>query len=150
MIDTYNRAEESREIAEGAQEAVAASAALEVGAVGLGTLITVLASTAAADVTGILLASLIAAVGLFIIPARRRQAKSSMHAKITELRESLSSSLRTQFVREIERSTQSINEAISPYTRFVRAERGKLTDTRQILTNIQTEMERLKDRIEAL
>lgn len=150
VIDTYDRAEESREVAEGAQEAVAASAALEVGAVGLGTLITVLASTAAADVTGILLASLIAAVGLFIIPAKRRQAKASMHTKITELRESLSSSLRTQFEREIERSTQSINEAISPYTRFVRAEHGKLTDTRQILTNIQTELERLKDRIEAL
>jgi hypothetical protein len=150
VIDTFDREEEAREIAEGAQEAVAASAALEVGAVGLGTLITVLASTAAADVTGILLASLIAAVGLFVIPAKRRQAKVTMHEKITSLRENLTKSLHSQFQREIERSLQSINEAIAPYTRFVRAERGKLTDTQQQLTKIQTEMERLADRIEAL
>lgn len=150
VIDTFDRTEESREIAEGAQEAVAASAALEVGAVGLGTLITVLASTAAADVTGILLASLIAALGLFVIPTKRRQAKASMHQKIADLRESLTHSLRTQFEREIQRSTQSINEAIAPYTRFVRAERSKLTDTEHLLNNIQTEMDRLKDRIEAM
>ena len=45
-------------------------------ALGLGALVTTLATTAAADVTGVLLAGLMAAVGLFIIPARRRQGKA--------------------------------------------------------------------------
>jgi small GTP-binding protein len=150
VIDSYDKVYEANQIAEGAQEAVAASAAIEVGAIGLGTLITALATTVAADVTGILLASVIAALGLFVIPARRRQAKAEMSAKVAELRGDLAKSLNQQFQREIERSLHNINEAIAPYTRFVRAERGKLQETQAKLDAIQTEMERLRTRIEAL
>lgn len=150
VVDSYDKTQEAREIAEGAQEAVAASAAIEVGAIGLGAAITALASTAAADVTGILIASLIAAVGLFVIPARRRQAKAEMNQKIAELRNKLSRSLKLQFEREIERSLEDINEAIAPYTRFVRAERGKLEETRDKLEDIRVQMEQIKSRIEAL
>lgn len=150
VIDTYDRNIEARMIADGAQEAVAASAAIEVGAIGLGALITTLATTMAADVTGILLASLIAAIGLFVIPARRRQAKKEMSEKVADLRENLSHSLRTQFEREIERSVQGINDAIAPYTRFVRAERGKLQEVQAKLQDLKLELDRLKNRIEAL
>lgn len=150
VVGTYDRTEEARAIAEGAQEAVAASAAIEVGAIGLGAIVTALATTATADITGILVASMIAALGLFIIPARRRQAKNEMNAKITELRENLSNSLKTQFQREIERSVNDINQAIAPYTRFVRAERNKLEETQTRLETIQTEMEQIKQRIESV
>jgi hypothetical protein len=67
---------------------------MEVGAVGLGALITLLASTAAADVTGILIAGVIAALGLFIIPAKRRQAKAQMHLRISELSSQLKTSIK--------------------------------------------------------
>ena len=82
VVETYDRSIEAQAIARGAQEAVAASAVLEVGAVGLGAIIATLATTMAADVTGVLLASLLAALGLFIIPARRRIAKNEMREKI--------------------------------------------------------------------
>jgi hypothetical protein len=147
VVETYDRSKEAREIAEGAQTAVAASAALEIGAVGLGTLVTILATTAAADVTGVLLASAIAALGLFIIPARRKQAKGQLRAKVSALRDQLASTLRTQFEREIERSLNRIEETIAPYTRFVRAERGKLLDAENQLGKIKTELERIKVRV---
>jgi ABC-type transport system involved in cytochrome bd biosynthesis fused ATPase/permease subunit len=150
VVDSYDKVYEARQIAEGAQEAVAASAAVEIGAIGLGALITTLATTVAVDVTGILLASLVAALGLFVIPARRRKAKSELREKVTELRDNLAKSLREQFQREIERSLHGINDAIAPYTRFVRAERGKLQDTQTKLEGIQLELERLKTRIEGL
>jgi small GTP-binding protein len=150
VVESYDKTREAEDIANGAQEAVAASAAIEVGAIGLGAVVTALATTAAADVTGILVASLIAALGLFIIPARRRQAKNEMNQKIAELRENLSRSLKVQFEREIGRSLDGIQDAIAPYTRFVRAERSKLEETRDTLTNLRTEMERIKNRIEAL
>ena len=150
VVETYDKTAEAQAIAEGAQTAVAASAALEIGAVGLGTLVTVLATTAAADVTGVLLASVIAAVGLFIIPARRRQAKTEMREKVAALREQLVSSLRTQFSREIERSLRNINEAIAPYTRFVRAERGKLLEMQTELDKIKGELDRLRVSIDEL
>jgi small GTP-binding protein len=150
VVESFDKDREARNIAEGAQEAVAASAALEAGALGIGALITTLTTTVAIDVTGILLAGVIAAVGLFIIPARRRQAKADMHEKVQDLRERLARSLRSQFEREVERSLHGINDAIAPYTRFVRSERTKLEETRQRLENIKTEMERLHNRIESL
>jgi small GTP-binding protein len=148
VVDTYDKVEEARAIAEGAQTAVAASAALEISAVGLGTLVTIIATTAAADVTGILMAGAIAALGLFIIPARRRAAKSEMKQKVSDLREQLAKALRSQFEHEIERSLQQIQEAIAPYTRFVRSERNKLSEAQSSLEEMKTELENLKVRIE--
>ena len=148
VVDSYDKDLEARKIAEGAQAAVAASAALGVGAVGLGTLVTVLATTMAADVTGVLMAGLIAALGLFIIPARRKKAKKVMHEKITAMRAQLLDSLSKQFTREIEHSLQNINNAIAPYTRFVRSERAKLLDTQAELEKVKSELERVRVRVE--
>lgn len=148
VVDTYNKTEEAREIAEGAQGAVAASLAIEAGAIGLGTLITVLATTAAADITGILAATMVAVLGLFVIPARRAQAKAQMRARITELREGLAGSLRNQFQREMERGLQQIQEAIAPYTRFVRAERENLSQMDTRLNTIKNELDKLKALVE--
>lgn len=150
VVDTYDKGVEAEKIADGAQTAVAALAAVEVGAVGLGAIVAVLATTAAADVTGILLASLLAALGFFVIPAKRRQAKSELHKKVGELRESLVSTLRNQFEKEIERSLQNIKDAIAPYTRFVRAERDKLTEAHSSLEREKDELERLKVRVDEL
>jgi hypothetical protein len=150
IVETYDKAAEARAIGAGAQEAVAASAVLEVGAIGLGALISILATTVAADVTGILLATFIAALGLVIIPARRRLAKNEMRKKIAQLRGQLSETLRTQFEREIARSLQNINTAIAPYTRFVRAEQGKLLDTQKNLENSRLELIRLREKIYTL
>ena len=149
VVETYDKSAEAREIASGAQSAVAASAAIEVGAVGLGTLITILATTAAADVTGILIAGVIAALGLFIIPAKRRQAKAQMHLRVSELRTQLVSSLKGQFEQEIERSIQRIESSIAPYTRFVRSERGKLDEIQNQFEIIQKEIDKLSAEIEA-
>ena len=150
VVDTYDKASESKAIAENAQIAVAASAALEIGAVGLGTLVAILATTVAADVTGIILASFIAVLGLFIIPARRKIAKNELHEKISILRVQLTDTLRNQLEKEIKHSLQRINEAIAPYTRFVRAERGSLTETCDELERILNDLDRLKVEIEEL
>ncbi len=150
VVDTYDKSAEAESIAEGAQVAVAASAALGVGAVGLGTLVTILATTMVADITGVLMATMVAALGLFIIPARRRAAKADLHEKVTALRQRLMSSLRTQFDREIERSLLQIKEAISPYTRFVRAEQSKLLSMQSELEKIRGDLEQLRQRIEEL
>lgn len=149
VVETYDKARESQDMAEGAQIAVAAMAAVEVGAVGLGTLIYIVATTAAADITGVLLAGLMAALGLFIIPAKRKQAKLEMRDKISSLRSQLMDSLRKQFEDEINRSLQKITEAISPYTRFVRSEKTKLSKYQDEFENIRTNLIKCKAEIEA-
>jgi small GTP-binding protein len=148
VVDGYDREAEARIMAEGAQTAVAALAATEIGAVGLGTLIVILATTAAADATGIILASLVAVLGLFIIPARKRQAKAELRGKIANLRQQLSKSLRTQFEHEMERGILNIKDAIAPYSRFVRAEQAKLDDVQSKLSDTNTGLEALKFQVE--
>ena len=150
VVDTYDRTAEAQKIAAGAQNAVAAAAALEVGAIGLGALITAIATTVAMDVTGILLASFVAALGFFIIPARRRRAKNEMHNKISAMRVDLIEALRNQFKGEIERSIHNINEAIAPYTRFVRAERAKLQEAQSSLNGLKMDYGRVTAQVEAL
>jgi small GTP-binding protein len=149
VVDTYDKTREAMTIASGVQNAVAAAAVLEVGAVGLGVLITALATTVAVDVTGIVMASFLALLGIFVIPARRRQAKSQMREKVAEMRAQLLQALGGQFEGEITRSLSNINDTIAPYTRFVRAETDKLTQAQGEIENYQTELRRLKANIES-
>ncbi|HET7697106.1 MAG TPA: hypothetical protein VFK57_15450, partial [Vicinamibacterales bacterium] len=150
VVDTYDRRREASQLADGARNAVATAAAAGAGALGLGTLVTVAASTAAADVTGIILASVIAAVGFFIIPAKRNQAKAAMRAKVADVRARLSNALRTQFKEEIARSTARMNDSIAPYSRFVRSEGDKLRDTETRLTALRGDLERIRQRVDQL
>src|SRR5688572_4498351 len=73
VVDSYDARREAQTIADNARNAVAATAAAGAGALGLGTVVTVAASTAAADITGIVMASVLAAVGFFILPAKRQK-----------------------------------------------------------------------------
>ena len=150
VVETYDKTAEARNIAQGAQSAVAASAVLEAGAVGLGALVTAIATTLAVDITGILLASMVAVLGFFVIPAKRKQAKQDMRVKIKTMRTQLTRALRTHFESEIEQSIAHINDTIAPYSRFVRAEGQKNKTALEKLREIQTELNRLEARIKAL
>ncbi|MGC9356551.1 MAG: dynamin family protein [Anaerolineae bacterium] len=150
VIDRYDEEVESVRMVDSLQQAVAETALVEVGAIGLGAILTALFSTATLDLTGILAAGTIAALGLFVIPARRRKVKRELHETIADLREQLMTALTQQFEHELERSLQRIHEAIAPYTRFVRAERKHLTETRDDLHRIRDEFSRLESEIERL
>lgn len=150
VVETYDTSDEARKLANSAQMAVAETAAAEMGAIGLGALITALATTAAADITGILAASVVAALGFFVIPARRQAAKKQMEERVAALRAQLTGSLTTQFNKELNRSLARINDAVAPYTRFVRAERGKMEETQAELEQAQETQGRLRAEIERL
>jgi len=148
VVDSYDRKREAQQLADNARNAVAAAAAAGATALGLGTIITVAATTAAADVTGIILASVVAAIGFFILPAKRQKAKTEMRAKIADVRKRLSDALRTQFSTEIQRSGDRIREGIAPYSRFVRAEGDKLRAVDEELREISAAIASLRARIE--
>ena len=149
-VETYNKEHEANRLADSLQVAVAGTALTEVGALGLGAVLTHLAVTAAADFTGILAAGTIAVMGLFIIPNRRAAAKKELRQKIAAMREQLMSSMTEQFDREIEGSLRRIDEAIAPYTRFVRAERDRLTAAHEELNAVDQGLVRLRSRVESL
>ena len=137
IIEQFNKDEEASKIAEQAQMSVAASAAIEAGALGLGAIVTLLATTASADVTGVLLAGLTAALGLFIIPAKKKNIKSIFSKKIGEVRNQLSGILTSEFEKQIDQVVNHIQETISPYDRFIRSEIQRLTSAKSNAAQIQ-------------
>jgi small GTP-binding protein len=133
VVETYDRRREATAIADGARVAVAATAAMGAGALGLGALVAAVATTAAADFTGFLAASLIAALGLLVIPAKRRRARAEMREKVTALRARLVDALQTEFKAAGERGAQRLADGIAPYSRFVRAEQSRWTDVQSAM-----------------
>ncbi|HOU13491.1 MAG TPA: dynamin family protein [Anaerolineae bacterium] len=149
-LQSYDKMEEATRIADTVQRAVAGTAVIEVSALGLGAIVTTIATTTAADLTGVLAAGAVAVLGLLVIPARKRAVKNELHEKIVAVRTQLMDTLNTQFNRELERALHEIDNAISPYTRFVRAERKNLLGVRDELTNIKKWLERQVAEIDAL
>jgi hypothetical protein len=123
---------------------------VEVGAVGLGLLLKALLAGAAADVSGLLAAGVLGALGLTIIPYRRRQAKQELKTKTEDLRDQLHQVLSDAFQREVERATERLRETVAPYGRFVRSEHGRLRTVRKELDAITVELRRLRARVESL
>ncbi len=149
-LETYDRAGEAERMASSVQLAVAQAALIEVGAVGLGATVTLIATSAAMDMTGIVAASAVAVLGLFVIPNRRRAAKRELAVRIAEMRSGLMDGLDSQFEREMERSLARLRDAIAPYTRFVRTEsehlekaRGRLAAAHEVLDALKAEIARL-------
>jgi hypothetical protein len=148
VVMTYDREAESRTLAQGVRDSVAGVALLQVGAVGLGAILLAILHTALADFTGILAAGAMAVVGLLIIPAKRRRAKSDLHNKLEDLRERLMEAMTSEFDRELEKSLRRLREAIAPYTRFVRAEKKKLTRIEGELDEIRSSLGKIRSSIE--
>jgi hypothetical protein len=143
-VEAYDHDAESSRMAESVQVAVAGTAALQVGALGLGTIVTMLATTAMGDITGLLAAGALSVVGLLVLPAKRGTAKNELRTKVEAMRGRLMEALTAQIDHELGHSLARIREAVSPYTRFVRAERERLTEAREDLRRIRAGLERIR------
>ncbi len=150
VVARYDRTAEARRLAETVQDSVAMVGLVEAGAVGLGLLLKALLVGAAADVSGVLAAGVLGALGLTIIPYRRRQAKQELKTKTEDLRDQLHQVLTDAFEREMERATDRLQEALAPYSRFVRSEHQQLESVRTALSDVSTELRRLQARVENL
>jgi small GTP-binding protein len=147
-VASYNRAEEARRMAEDVQKAVTSTAVLEVGAVGLGTAVALAASSTAADITGLTAAGLMAALGLFVLPHRRRKAKAELKERTARLRSELMAALTTHFEKEADRGRHRLGDTIAPYTRFVRSESDRLAGERDELASLSERVGEMTARID--
>jgi small GTP-binding protein len=146
-VDRYDPQAEAHELSQGVRTAVATVAVAEAGAVGLGALVVAAASTAAVDITGILAASIIAGIGLFVLPAKRRQARRDFHDRASELETRLVAVMREQFEHELARSVDRIRDAIAPYTRFVRTQYDRFTQMEGDFVTVGNDLRALRHRI---
>jgi hypothetical protein len=102
------------------------------------------------DVTGILGAGAIAAMGLYVLPYRRSRIKKELRDNINDLRTQLDVALTKQFDKELADSVQRIRDAIAPYTRFVRVEREKLERLSSDLQETGSELAVLRSAVQNL
>ena len=147
-VDSYDREREAAAMADGVRTAVAGAALAQAGAIGLGAMVAALATTTAADVTGIVAAGAIAVLGLFVIPSKRKQAKGQLRERIERMRVELMAGLRSQVQKEVDRSVRGVMDAIAPYTRFVRAESEKLNSIDRELEEIGGRLTQLRIEID--
>lgn len=150
VVQTYDRESEAAELSQSLRNSVAQAALAGASGIGLGAAIVAFVGTAAADVSGILAAAMLLGLGFYIIPARRRRAKQTFDEKMQELRTRLHDAMTDQFHKELNNAVSRVQDAIAPYTRFVRAEQQKTTGMQEQLTQLHSVVFSLKNEIEAL
>ena len=138
---------EAHDLSDSVRNAVATVAVAEAGAVGLGALVVAAASTVAVDVTGILAASLLAGLGLFILPRKRKTARDEFRPRSENSEERLIEVMSEQFEHELARSVGRIQDAIAPYTRFVKTEQERVSRAQDQLNEVRNALRTLRHRI---
>jgi hypothetical protein len=150
IVESYDRNKEASELAASVEAAVAQTALLEVGAVGLGALVTIAVLSSTLDITGILAASTLAILGFFVIPFKRKQAKDRFKEKMLNVRTNLLSALTTQFNNESEDAIARLKEGIAPYIRYVRSERERIDKAENTLLSLRQRISELRARSQAV
>jgi hypothetical protein len=150
VVDSYDREAEAQKLAQEVQRALVQTAAVEAGAIGLGALLVTLLHTTLLDVTGLLGASAVAVLGLYVLPYRRSKIKADLRERINDLRDQLDRGMNRQFESELQESVQRIRSAIAPYTRFVRVEREKLDTLEAGLKSSQEHLQQLRAAVQKL
>jgi len=149
IVASYDHRAAAEELSTAVKNSLAAMGAVELGALGLGTLLLHLL-TRALDPLGLVAAGGLALAGLFILPARRRAAKNDLDARIEAMRERLVATLTAECEHQIDATVQDIREAISPYTRFIRVEFERLTGLQTELDTVATALRHIRSQLHTL
>jgi ABC-type transport system involved in cytochrome bd biosynthesis fused ATPase/permease subunit len=146
IVESYDRNKEAHELGASVEAAVAQTALLEVGAVGLGALVAAAVLGSTLDITGILAASTLAILGFFVIPYKRKQAKDKFKEKMVSLRTRLLDALTAQFNGESEIVIARLKDGVAPYTRYINSERERIDKAGNTLSGLRQTISELRAR----
>ncbi len=144
IVEANDRKAEGERLASTMRDAVAQTGLVSAGAVGLGVVVVAAIGGAAADITGILAGAVIAALGLYIIPSRRRSAQRKFESESEALRTKLAEAMREQFTGQLDASIAKMREALAPYLRFIRTEREHVAGVRAKTDDITARIGRVR------
>jgi len=148
IVETYDHNQEGSELAAQVEKAVAQVALIEAGAVGLGALVAFVITSRVLDITGILSAGVLAIVGFFVIPYKRKEAKERFRGRMETLRERLLTALTTQFDQEAENGVTRMKEGVAPYTRFVHGELERVDKGLRQIDELRQRISELSARVD--
>lgn len=150
VLSTFDQQVESKRLADSLQSEALRGSLISLGGIGLGAALVALLHGALLDITGITAGVLVASVGLIVLPMRKRLAKRKLHKQMQELRDGLSERLSKQFESEVVKANERLANAVSPYTRFVKAELGRLEGIEEKINHIQDDISNLHRKVEDL
>ncbi len=150
ILNTYDRDAEAADLSRDLRSSVVQAGLVSAGGIGLGAAIVAATTVAALDITGILTGILLIGVGFYIIPARRTRAKRDFSLKMDELRTRLHNAMSEQFHKELRNSTGRVQDAIAPYTRFVRAEQERTASALANITAMENEVYSIGQAVEQM
>lgn len=148
ILRTYDRNAEAAELSHDLRTSVVQAGLVSAGGIGLGAAIVAATTVAAFDITGILAGILLLGVGFYIIPARRTRAKRDFNDKMDELRARLDYAMTQQFHKELKGSNARVQDAIAPYTRFVRSEQERTDVALARITSMENEVHTIGQAVE--
>ena len=128
-IERFDIEGECNRIMESSYRGVLQQLGVQVGAVGLGTLLVSILTGAVLDVTGVLAAGVLFATGFVILPRKKRQAIQQFSLKIDALIREFKQVLAREFDREIDEAGDRLRSGYAPYLTFYRAETGFLSES---------------------
>ena len=149
-IAEVTEAQLTRKLAADTEEAMKGVVGLGAGGVGIGVIGALLAGTLTADFTFIFSGLAIGSLGLLILPARRLKALRQLRLKVTELRVSLEAIVRREYGREQERADARLQDAMSPFTRFIEGEQQRLQAAQAQATGLRGQIEGLQNEVGAI
>jgi len=150
IVRTYDRDTEAAQLSQGLRTSVAQAALVGASGIGLGAAIVAATTVAALDITGVLTGVLLLGMGFYIIPARRTRAKREFNLKMEELRARLRLAMTEQFRKELDGSAARVNDAIAPYTRFVRAEQERTATALSQISRMEKEIHEINAAIDRM
>jgi len=143
ITEGFDRTKEAARLSSSVNTALLQTAAVEVGAIGLGSAL----AMSLFDLSGVVAVGALAVSGFAILPYKRSQIKKSMKEKVERLRKSLAGSLDMHFKSEFSRIEQRANDAVAPYVSFVKSEHQKLEQTIGELEQHKNNVASVKERI---
>ncbi|NLW71342.1 MAG: dynamin [Chloroflexi bacterium] len=150
VLSSYDRQKEADEVHELVKDTISQTALFEAGALGIGALVATIITSRALDVTGIVAASTLAILGLFVIPYRRKLAKEQFKSKMDELRKSLMQTLKTTINVEFSGAIKRLRDHVAPYISYVHSEQDKVDSEALSLESIKQRAQSLQDQITKL
>ncbi len=120
---------------------------VEIGAVALGALLTHIFSAIVLDVSGILLASVLALTGFFILPAKKRRVIADFSRKVDTLTLEFRKTISSEFEKEINGTLEKIRAGYEPYMTFYKSESKKAEKAEADLKDCRTTLGGLKQKL---
>ncbi len=143
VLAGYDRDGEAAQLSDRIRSVLSAGLVSGISGLGLGTVLVMLLQTIALDISGVLAAVGVAALGWAYLPYQRRAAQARLRTQIAQLRNRMHEQIGSLAVQEAERSAQQIRLRNEPFTRFVRSAHQQLEQRAQAVQQLQERVRKL-------